>query len=140
MRLVFDTNVVLDVLLARVPWAASATRLFARVELGDVDGVLGATTVTTIYYLASSSRGKREANARLRELLGLFDVATVTRNVLAEALELGFDDYEDAVLHESARHARVEGVVTRDRAGFGRATLPVFTPDEVLSVLEALER
>ncbi len=140
MRVVFDTNVVLDVLLAREPWAASATRLFARVELGDVDGVLGATTVTTIYYLASSSRGKREASVRVRELLGLFDVAAVTRNVLAEAIELGFEDYEDAVLHESARHARVEGIVTRDREGFNRASLPVFTPDELLSALEALDR
>ena len=46
-----------------------------------------------------------QAQRHSRTLLGLFEVAAVTRPVLMDALTLGFGDYEDAVLHEAARHA-----------------------------------
>ena len=60
MRVLFDTNVVLDVLLARAPHARAATALFHHVAAKDIDGLLGATTVTTIHYLATKplDRGK----------------------------------------------------------------------------------
>ena len=55
MRVLFDTNVVLDVLLARAPHAAAATTLFDYVARKDLDGLLGATTLTTIFYLAAKA-------------------------------------------------------------------------------------
>ncbi|MFN2400075.1 MAG: PIN domain-containing protein [Gemmatimonadaceae bacterium] len=135
--MLFDTNVVLDVLLARQPHAPVAVQLFELVARKDLAGVLGATTVTTIYYLAAKAAGAKAARRHVATLLGLFDVAAVTRAVLADALTLGFRDYEDAVLHEGARHAGATGIVTRDAAGFRRARLRIYTPDELLRFMAA---
>jgi predicted nucleic acid-binding protein len=133
----FDTNVVLDVLLARTPHVGAATALFDRVATKEVDGLLGATTVTTIHYLATKTVGAASAQRHIRTLLGLFEVASVTRSVLADALDLGYPGYEDAVLHEAARHAGAQAIVTRDPKGFPKARLKVYAPDELLRFIRA---
>lgn len=138
MRVLFDTNVILDVLLARVPHAVPATALLDRVAAKDLDGVLGATTVTTIHYLATKAVGPVPAQRHVRTLLGLFDVAPMTRSVLTDALDLGFPDYEDAVLHEAARHAGAQAILTRDRKGFANAKLTVYAPEELLRLMRAV--
>ncbi len=123
MRVLFHPDVVLDVLLARPPHVASATALLDRVAAKTLDGLLGATTLPTIHYLATKAVGSDGAQRHIRTLLGLFDVAPVTRAVLTDALDLGLVDYEDAVLHEAARHAGAEAIVTRDLKGFAQARL-----------------
>ncbi|MGE5527604.1 MAG: PIN domain-containing protein, partial [Patescibacteria group bacterium] len=73
----------------------------------------------------------------VRELLTLFDVADVDRNVLDRALDLDFADFEDAVLHEAARACGMTAIVTRDGRGFANASLPVFAPAELLAAVAA---
>jgi predicted nucleic acid-binding protein len=137
VRVLFDTNVILDVLLARAPHLGPATALLDRVAAKTVDGLLGATTLTTIHYLATKAVGARAAQGHLRTLLSLFEVAPVTRAVLTDALDLHLPDYEDAVLHEAARHAGATAIVTRDPKGFAKAPLKVYGPAELLRFLEA---
>ncbi|HET6497847.1 MAG TPA: PIN domain-containing protein, partial [Coriobacteriia bacterium] len=81
----FDTNVVLDVLVDREPHAEIATQLLSLVDSGRLDGVLCATTVTTIHYLASKASTPKEAARQVRELLAMFAVAPVDEGVLASA-------------------------------------------------------
>lgn len=128
---------VLDVLLERDPHAEPAARLFAHVERQELTGLRGATTVTTVHYLSRKALGEAGARKQIEKLLRLFEVAAVTRAVLAGALGLRFRDFEDAVLHECARHAGADGIVTRDPGGFGKAKLRVYEPVELLA-LDAL--
>jgi predicted nucleic acid-binding protein len=137
VKVLFDTNVVLDVLLEREPHVDAAARLFVLVDKGSLEGSICATTATTVFYIAARSFGSKNAHARVHELLALFDVATVDRNVLARALDLDFDDFEDAVLHEAAVAGGMSAIVTRDRGGFAKATLPVFDPRELLAAVTA---
>ncbi|HYM62922.1 MAG TPA: PIN domain-containing protein [Thermoanaerobaculia bacterium] len=137
MIVLFDTNVVLDVLLDRAPHAENAAFAFAEVENGRVRGLLGATTVTTIHYLTAKAVGGRQARKHLQKLLTLFAVAPVTREVLVQALDLSVSDYEDAVLHEAARMAGADAIVTRDPAGFRGSQLRVYSPFELLAALRA---
>ena len=137
MRVLFDTNVIVDLLLDRKPFAEAATRLAAQVELGSLTGVLSATTVTTVYYLVAKAAGAKTARIQVRKLLDLFEVAPVTRAVVEAALDQSIRDYEDAVLHEAAREAAVDAIVTRDLQDFLAAELTVYSPAELLSVLAA---
>lgn len=135
MSVLFDTNVVLDVLLKREPHALTAARLMAHVERGRLRGLLVATSITTLHFVARRAVGTTMADAHIQRLLGLFEIADVTRGVLAGAVALDWPDFEDAVLHEAARHAGATGIVTRDRAGFARASLRVYAPDALLAAL-----
>ena len=136
MRVMFDTNVILDLLLDREPFVQEAKPLIAKVEQGVISGVLCATTITTIHYLLGRSLGKSRTSEVIGSLLKLFEVASVTRAVLEDALEADDRDYEDAVLYKSAYHSGVDLIVTRDHSGFGKADMPVMNYNELMVLLK----
>lgn len=135
MRVLFDTNVVLDVLLDRAPFRETAAQLVARVERNELTGILGATTLTTIYYLVTKASGRETARSAVRDLLGLFQIAAVDRQVLAAAVESPLKDLEDAVLVEAGRLESVDAVVTRDPEDFRNGDLRIFSPQELNAAL-----
>lgn len=136
MRVLFDANVLLDVLLEREPHVQVATKLIALVDNGRIGGAICATAVTTLYYVGAKDLGRKCAHDHIRTLLSLFEVALVDRDVLQRALnDDGFGDYEDAVVHEAALAAGVGAIVTRNGRDFAKATIPVFGPHELLAVV-----
>jgi predicted nucleic acid-binding protein len=137
VKVLFDTNVVLDVLLAREPHAGVASRLFTLVDNERIDGAVCAATVTTVAYVATKAVGGKQAKKLLGQLLDLFAVAAVDRRVLEGALRLHFEDVENAVVHEAARAWGAAGIVTRNGRDFARASLPVFDPSELLAAVTA---
>lgn len=138
MKVLFDTNIILDVLLDRQPFSEHASYLLSRVERSEMTGFLCATTVTTIHYLLSKHLDKGKANTCIHSIMALFEVAAVNRLVIEKALESRFTDFEDSVLHESAIHAGAEYIVSRNIKDFKNAKIPVFPPIEFLSMLESL--
>lgn len=138
MRVLFDTNILIDLYLLRKPYLENAQLLFDAVDEGLVTGLLGATTVTTVFYLVRKEIGSAAAQEKIGELLTRFGVAPVGRAVIEDALALGFADFEDAVLHEAARHARAAAVVTRNAKDFQPSALPIHTPAELLRLLDLL--
>lgn len=137
MNVLFDTNVVLDVLLDREPYVDVAAKLFALVDNGRIDGCICATSATTIYYIAAESFGRRRARDQVRGLLALFEVAAVDREVLNGALDIELSDYEDAVVHEAAHAIGATAIVTRDRGGFANSAVPILDPWELLAAVAA---
>ena len=135
MKVLFDTNIVLDVLLDREPFSTPAALLFSMVERGDITGCLCATTITTIHYLAAKVLGARRAREHIGSLLTLFEVASVNRAVLEKALQAGFTDFEDAVIHEAALHAGANGLISRNPGDFKGARIPVYSSEELLKAL-----
>jgi predicted nucleic acid-binding protein len=138
VKVLIDTNVVLDVLLDRRPFSDPAGILFSMIEKGELSGLIGATTVTTIFYLATKVIGRTGAKKEVSKLLSLFEVAPVTRVVLDAAIKSRVNDFEDAVLCEAANHAGADAIVTRDSAGFKTASLPVYSPEELIRLLISL--
>jgi len=139
MKALFDTNVILDVLLDREPFSDDASFLLTKVERSEIIGYLCATTVTTIHYLAAKAVGGQAASGHIRWLLSLFVIAPVNRVVLENALSSKFEDFEDAVLHEAACNAGAEYIVTRNPSDFKESILPVFEPREFINNIESLK-
>ena len=137
MRILFDTNVILDVLLDREPFSSSAAKLFSKVEKGEITGYVCATTITTLHYLTSKVIGADAAIEEINKLMMLFEVAPVNRAVLDAALTSGFKDFEDAVVHESGVHKETQGIVTRDLNGFKKSKIPIYSPEELSIMLES---
>ena len=137
MRLLLDTNVVLDVLLARPPFDLDSAKVMAAVETGAVEGYLCATTLPTIHYLLAKAVGKKIAEKQICSLLRIFEVAPVTDVVLSSALNCKAKDFEDAVLLESARAACVDAIVTRNPSDFPKSSgIAIHMPGDMLAILE----
>ena len=134
-RILFDTNVVLDVLLDRQPYVEASATAWAAVETGVAEGMLAAHAVTTIHYLVRKERGNAKARRIVSAILRVFGVAAVDAAVLQEALELPWPDFEDAVTAAAARTAGCEFIVTRDPKGFRGSPVRSLTPEAVTPLL-----
>jgi predicted nucleic acid-binding protein len=97
LKLAFDTNVVLDVLLDRATFGESARDLWAAVEKGKVEAVLAGHAFTTVWYLVAQARGAAAARGVVALVARVFGVAPVDQPVVRRALELEFRDFEDSV-------------------------------------------
>jgi len=96
---------------------------------------LGATTLTTIYYLVAKASGGESARSTVRDLVSLFEIAGVDRQILVKAVESPLKDFEDAVLAEAGRAAFVDAVVTRDPDGFEDSGVQVLSPQQLQATL-----
>jgi len=135
--MLFDTNVILDVMLLREPFFKSSTLLLAEVENQNIEGFVCATTVTTIHYLVEKIKGRKIALSQIESLLKIFQVTQVDKPCLESALNSKIMDFEDAVLNESAYRERVDGIVTRNEKDFKQSKLTIYNPEELLKILKS---
>ena len=135
-RVLFDTNVVLDALLEREPFVEDAALLVEAVVRRQLTGLLCATTLTTVDYLLSRERDQHVARTAIHQLLATFEVASVGRSELEQAAASTFIDFEDAVLHEAARTAAVDAIVTRNTGDFAAASVAIYAPTELRAALD----
>lgn len=135
-RVLVDINVVLDVLFMRDPFAKEGTLLFGRIEAGLVEGFVAAHTITTLYYLGTRRLGRTKCRKMLVDVLQLFNVVPVTEQELRHALDLGWNDFEDAVQAACAEAAGVDFLVTRDKRGFRASATPVVSPGELVAMVQ----
>ena len=129
-----DTNVVLDVLLDRKAFVHDSAMILDLVERGAITGLLCATTITTLAYLAGKTVGKQQTTQQIRQLLSLCEVAPVTRAVLDGALASKAPDFEDAVLAEAALQAGAQAVITRNLRDFAHSPVRAHTPTQWLAM------
>ncbi len=133
MKVLLDTNIILDVLLDRKPHSPSAAAIFSLAETGVIQGYLCATTVTTLDYLLTQALEKKESRKLLRDLIRLFEIAPVNRSVIEDSLTGNMPDFEDAVLDQAAQRAGIDVIVTRNAKDFTKAQTTVMDPYQFLA-------
>jgi len=137
LRVIVDTNVVLDVLLEREPFVQAAIDVFCLAEQSRIQAFLCTTTIATIDYLLMRSLPAAKARKALWKLISLFETATVNKPVIECALYSKIRDFEDAVLDEAGQLAGVESIVTRNMKDFAGSVLKVLDPTEFLAQINA---
>ena len=135
MKILLDTNIVLDLLLVRDPFVDDAQAIFIMIENRHIEGYLCADAITTIHYLVSRELGKHSADNVIAKLLEIFEVTPVDKQVLTEATRTHSTDYEDSVVYTSAYYAGIDRIITRDQKGFKQSKVPVLEPGEFLSFI-----
>jgi predicted nucleic acid-binding protein len=68
MKVLIDTNIVLDLLLEREPFVEEAIALFEQVEAGQVHGYVAATTITNIFYIGRKAQVEKQYCRQYRGL------------------------------------------------------------------------
>jgi predicted nucleic acid-binding protein len=137
MRVLLDTDVVLDVVLAREPFAQTSAHLFKLHEQGKLDAYIAAITPINVFYVTRKLKGAEAARQAVELLLSSLAVCPLSHSVLDDTYKLPFADYEDAVQHASATANGLDTIVTRDINDYKNATLPVLSPTDFLKKLES---
>lgn len=137
MRILIDTNIILDVLLNRVPFSEDAVKVLKLVARDDIEEFVSASAITDIYYIAYKSiRNKEAVRGLLRKLLMVVSVAGVSEAEIMNALELEWKDFEDSVQYSVAFNGKMDGMVTRNVKDYASAEIAVWTPEQLLQQLK----
>lgn len=134
MRLFIDTNVILDVLADREPFANDSVAILSLIEREAVAGFIAAHTATTVFYLLQKELGLKRAKRALMNLLKIVDIVPVDHDRLLQALAMNWDDFEDAVQAACAAKVDADYLITRNREDFARADVTVRSPAEFLAL------
>ncbi len=128
MKVLLDTNIVVDVLLKRELFFDEAVTLLELISKKNMKAFLSATTITDIYYLTKKNLGNLKAFEQLKDIANFYEIATVDKLVIKKALSAGFSDFEDAIQHEAAVASALDIIITRNKKDFRKSILPVYTP------------
>lgn len=118
MKLLVDTNIVLDVVLERGESAMEAAQLLSVIEEGKADGYVAGHSVTTVYYVVSRTKDEGTARQAVSDLLDILEVIPPNDATFRRALTLPMRDYEDAVQAACALKIGADYIVTRNVKDF----------------------
>lgn len=135
MKVLFDTNILLDFLLDRSPFSEPAAELLSRADRREILGFACATSFTTIFYLARKATGLQSARGQVESMLSILDAAPVNRAVLENAIQSQVSDFEDAVIVEAARQIQAQAILTCNEKDFTESSIPVHSPQSLLALL-----
>lgn len=137
MNILMDTCVIVDVLQDRKPFSEDGKALFLAVANQKIKGYLSAKSVTDIYYLIHRyTHNDQESRKILNQLFALFGVLDTTGEDCRKAIFSEMKDYEDAVMVQSAWRCDMDGIVTRNLKDYEKATVPFFSPRQLLEEME----
>ena len=137
MKVLVDSNVILDFFLAREPRKEAVTELFEQICQERIEAFMTASSVTDIYYITAKRLGGNRAREVIYNLLNILGIISVDRYDCAKALDLPITDYEDALVLTCAGKADVRYIISSDK-GFLCAKTPlarVITAEDFLKML-----
>lgn len=134
-RVLVDSDVILDLLLARQPFYPSASRLFVAFEEGRLEGYVSSLAFANLFYLLRKGEGGGpEAIAILRKLRLVTRVLTVDEKIVDLALSSTFTDFEDAIQYFAAAEWKLEAIVTRNRRDYKASKVAIVNAEECLEL------
>lgn len=140
MKILVDTNVIIDALTSREPWNENAEKIFIMAANNIVEMNITASSATDIYYLVRKYMHNTEtAKQIMGKLYSLAGILDVTEADCIEALASPISDYEDAVIEQVARRTRIDYIVTRNQKDYKEGIIKVMLPNEFIKFMEQSE-
>lgn len=133
MKILIDTNVLIDYLMRRVPYSDNAEKIIFLCKNMQIKGCMAAHSVMNILYILCKEMTLSERKSIILCLAEFIEIVGIDRkkiiNVLNDEL---FDDVEDCLQTECAKAFTADYIVTRNIKGFENSAVPVILPDEFL--------
>jgi predicted nucleic acid-binding protein len=136
MKVLLDTNILMDALQERQPFDVDAKDILKRGQDKKLICLFTANAATDIFYIYSKAHDVKTARSALRFLLTNYDVVSVTQEDCLNALKLPLNDFEDALAAVCAQKVEADYIVTRDEKFLSeKLSVKVISPKELLSIL-----
>ena len=137
MRAMLDTNIIVDALQNREPWAEAARQIFRDAALGRYTGCITAKASADIHYLARRcTHSETDARNTLSKLFSLFDLLDTAAEDCQRALISETKDFEDAIMIETAFREGLDYIITRNGKDFSHSPVKVLDPESFLLLLD----
>ena len=136
MKILVDTNIILDVLLKREPHNRAAQVIMTKCAEREITGYLAAHSILNIFYVLRKEYSQAERRKFIRNLCEIFRISDLNAEKIMLAIDNEqFSDYEDCLQEECAVAETVDYIVTRNPADFKQSRVKVVEPDEFMKLL-----
>ena len=137
MRILFDTNVIMDFIVRREPFSGNAeTAIGLCMGNNDIQACIAAHTVPNLFYILRKHLTLEQRRDILLEICRMFAVVGIDADKLVSALQNdSFSDYEDCLQSECAKHFEADYIVTRNTGDFAGSTVPAIEPTDFVDML-----
>jgi predicted nucleic acid-binding protein len=133
LRVLVDTNVIIDILSRREPFFEDSYRFIQLALWGRLEAFMSAGAVTDVYYIICRSlHNARKAREHIIGLGELVSFCDTTAGDIHTALSLSLADFEDAVIAAIAKREKADYIVTRNESDFGQSPVPAISPARFL--------
>jgi len=133
MKVLIDTNVIIDILEKREPFFTDSYTIIQLGLQGKLETIMSAGAVTDVYYIISRSiNDANKAREKIVTLAALINICNTTSDDINAALTLNITDFEDAVVAAIAKREKAEYIVTRNEADFIHSPVPAINPAQFL--------
>lgn len=128
-----DSDVIIDFLGNRKPFARAASRIFIKAQKKEIRLYTSSNSVAITYYILCKTLSEKSVRALIPVLLKYISVIPVTERILQEASLSEMKDFEDAIQHYCAlSDPRIQAIVTRNSKDFRKSQLQVTTPEDFI--------
>lgn len=135
MRVLLDTNIILDVLLNRRPWILNSKNIWQANDERRITVYITGTTLTDIFYIARRITDHFTAQKAIIMCLEAFEICTVDRHALEIAASFQGNDFEDNLQIACASIEGLDAIVTRDPKGFKQSPITILSPEKLLKII-----
>lgn len=135
MNALVDTNVWLDILLDREPFAADSEHAVGVCLAEGVGVQIAGTSLKDVFYVVAKVRDSTVAYECVEKILDLAQVASIDDRVCRDALQLERPDYEDGLVAAAALTEGAGAIITRDAAAFCELPVPKYRPEEFVAFM-----
>ncbi|MCK9208274.1 MAG: PIN domain-containing protein [Salinivirgaceae bacterium] len=137
-KVLIDSDVILDLLFDRKPFAEYSSAILAMCETGKLIGFLTPLIYSNVYYLLRQTAKHEKVIEKLKQLLEITEVLQMDRKAIENALNSGFKDFEDSLQNYSAiNNGSIDLILTRNLKDYKNSELGVFTPETYLKSINA---
>ena len=132
MKVLIDTNIILDVLCKRPAFYEDSAKIFKLCEVKKISGVISALSIPNIMYILRKELDADKTREILDSLMLIFSVADLKADDLKKAADMRFKDYEDAIQSACATRIKANYIVTRNIKDFSESKVTAIRPAELL--------
>ena len=127
-----DTDVILDFMIAREPFAMDAARIFTLSEKKKISICTTGLVFSNAYYVLRKLGPHKKVIEKLTQLARLVEIIGLSKAAVNQALESEFGDFEDALQYYAALSQNVTIIITRNTKDYKHSELAVLAPDQYL--------
>jgi predicted nucleic acid-binding protein len=132
MKLLLDTNIIVDILSKRDGYLDSLY-IFQYCEARKAEAYITTTTITDVIYILRKYLTKNDLREAVQNIISIVEIISVLKSDIISACTSNIEDFEDAVQVACAKRIDIDYIITRNTKDFQKSSKPVLSPADLLA-------
>ena len=136
MKILIDTDVLIDFLYQRENFFENAMKIVSLIESKKVNGYISSLIIWNLFYILSKHLGDKVARQKIKDFRSIINIISIDDQIIDSALNSNIKDFEDSIQFFAAKKEFIDIIVTRNKKDYPKNIISIMNPTEFLNSLE----